>query len=42
MVSASAESARVGRTLLSDAVDVDLDFDVDREGQGLSRPEKEF
>jgi hypothetical protein len=29
--------ARVGRTLLSDALDVGLDFDLDREGHGLSR-----
>jgi hypothetical protein len=39
--------ARVGRTLLSDASDVDLvvdsdfDFDVDREGHGLSRAEND-
>jgi hypothetical protein len=39
------DSARVGRTLLSDAFDVDLDFavdlafDLDREGRGFSRAE---
>jgi hypothetical protein len=39
--------ARVGRTLLSDAFDVDLvfdfdlAFDVDREGHGLSRADNE-
>ena len=39
--------ARVGRTLLSDASDVDLvvdsdfDFDLDREGHGLSRAEND-
>jgi hypothetical protein len=32
--------ARVGRTLLSDAFDVDFDFDLDREGHGFSRAAK--
>jgi hypothetical protein len=30
----------VGRTLLSDAFDVDFDFDLDREGHGFSRAAK--
>src|SRR5580700_6662843 len=31
---------RVGRTLLSDAFDVNFDFDLDREGHGFSRAAK--
>jgi hypothetical protein len=37
---ASARPARVGRTLLSDALDVGFDFDFYREWHGLSRAAK--
>jgi hypothetical protein len=36
----ASSPARVGRTLLSDAFDVNFDFDLDREGHGFSRAAK--